>query len=86
MNNINDAILNSVLSLVNSEKEWSGTMTDLASKIKRNIPKEFKQEFPKTPRNLRVSINEMVYRLRSRGVSVKFKKSTNGTRLATFKI
>lgn len=83
--NINDAIMNSVLDLVNSQQEWTGTMTDLAAKIKNKIPKDFKSEFPKTPQTLRVSVNKIVSRLRARGVSVKFNKS-HGTRLATFKI
>lgn len=83
--NINDAIMNSVLDVVNSSQEWSGTMTDLGAKIKNRIPKDLRQEFPKSPRNLRVSLNKIVYRLRARGVSVKFNKQ-HGTRLVTFKI
>lgn len=83
--NVNDEIMNSVLNLVNVEKEWTGTMTDLATKIKNKVAKDVRSEFPKTARNLRVSLNKIVYRLRSRGVSVKFNKS-HGTRLVTFSI
>jgi len=77
----NEFVFDKVYSFVKSKKDWSGTMTSLHSEISKNSKKEL---MPKNACEMRKTINKIVYKLRSKGISVKFKRSKE--RLVTFKI
>lgn len=81
-NKIDNVVLNGILTIV----PLKGTMTEVLYYIRRvtdinNIP-----NIPGSPGALRIVVNRIVNRLRSRGVSVKFSRATNHnrTRLVKF--
>ena len=63
-------VLNGVLTVLDEYEVWTGTMTDLNKELVRNLGRQVK--LPKSPSALRVALNRVVNRLRSRGISVKF--------------
>ena len=76
--NVDDTVLDGVLVVLNTEKTWTGTMTDLKSNLVKALGK--KRDLPRSPSALRVVLNKVVNRLRSRGVSVKFGRTKDRTR------
>lgn len=78
-------ILSGVLTLLDNNNEWVGTMTDLSRMLVKCLGK--KVILPGSPSALRVVLNRVVNRLRCRGVSVKFNRAPNydRTRLVRFK-
>lgn len=86
--NVDDMILNGVLTLVNNEPQnfWQGTMTELKTNLTKLVGKRLASYLPGSPSSLRIVINRMVNRLRNRKVSVKFKRTSDHmrTRLVRF--
>lgn len=85
--NVDDVVLNGVLKVLDrGNHAWSGTMTQLGSTLVRTVGKSSSEDLPNSPSALRVVLNRVVNRLRSRGVSVKFVRAggTPGTRLVKF--
>lgn len=84
---INDTVLNSILTVVDSKnaRVWVGTMTELKSALGRVLGRR-RSVLPGSPGALRVVINRVVNRLRNRGVSVRFLRTTDHarTRLVRF--
>ena len=70
-------VLEGVLFILNKDKIWTGTMTNLNSTLANILGKNI---LPRSPSALRTILNGVVNRLRNRGVSVKFGRSTDRTR------
>jgi len=79
----NEVVFNAVLKFINKVKTWDGTMTDLKSEVV-SLDKNLKKEMPKNASIMGKTMHNLVYKLRSKGVSIKFRKS-NGTRLISLK-
>ena len=80
---VDNVVLQGVVNtLENSGFHWSGTMTELGSELDRtfNRSKGMRSRLPGSPSALRVVINRIANRLRSRGISVRFKRSSDHTR------
>lgn len=78
---IDNTILTGVLSLLDDQNKWTGTMTALNSKLARILGKS--TTLPQSPSALRMVLNRIQNRLRSRGVSVQFGRTAN-TRYVKF--
>ena len=75
---VNNTILDGVLKVLDNNNIWTGTMTGLKNELVRQLGK--KRTLPRSPSALRMVLNRVVYRLRTRGVSVKFGRTTDHTR------
>lgn len=76
-----EIVFRGIKTIVREKKSWSGTMTLLATAIRKvNFTVEEKSVMPKSPSALRVVVNKVVNRLRHRGISVKFGRTTDHTR------
>lgn len=86
INNVDDIVFRSVSTIVERQDMWMGTMTELSSAINRVASKRQRTILPGSPGALRIVINRVVNRLRNRGVSVRFiRTSDHGrTRLVRF--
>lgn len=81
-NNINDIVFRGIVSVVQGQSgsNWTGTMTNLTTALNRVLSKRQRGLLPRSPAALRVVINRVINRLRNRGVSVKFTRSTDHSR------
>lgn len=86
INNVDDIVFRSVSTIVERQDTWMGTMTELSSAINRVASKRQRTILPGSPGALRIVINRVVNRLRNRGISVRFiRTSDHGrTRLVRF--
>lgn len=83
--NNDDLVLNSILTMLNaSTKVWIGTMTEVNANIgpitSTLMGRSARKNLPGSPAALRVVLNRIAPRLRSRGIGVKFLRSTDHTR------
>ena len=78
--NIDDSIMTAIMTVVGNGKTWSGTMTELGTVLGRVIGRKRSEILPGSPGALRVVLNRVVNRLRSRGISVRFARTTDHTR------
>lgn len=80
--NVDDVVLNSVLEVLrkHSATTWVGTMTELSAALTRVVGKSKSSTLPGSPSALRVVLNRVVNRLRTRKVSVKFARTNDHTR------
>lgn len=76
--NIDDTILNGVLMVLDKNNIWVGTMTNLKSQLVVELGR--KTRLPRSPSALRVVLNRVINRLRTRGVSVRFGRTNDRTR------
>lgn len=77
---VDNLVLSGVLKVLNKDNSsWIGTMTELNSVLARTVGNQSKS-LPGSPSALRVVLNRIVNRLRSRKVSVKFARTTDHTR------
>lgn len=78
---VDDIVLRGIMSVVESlSMAWRGTMTELFTDVNRMLSKKQRLQSPGSPSALRVVLNRIVNRLRSRGISVKFGRASDGTR------
>lgn len=84
--NVDDIVLNGVLSLMNSNPEWSGTMTQLSNNLVKVLDKKQIKMLPGSPSALRIVLNRIVNRLRNRKVSIKFGRTPDHTRTRFVKL
>ncbi len=75
-NTADNIVLNAVLKTINNGS-FQGTMTSLSKQISKNVNKEEVNSLPRSPSSLRQTINRIVNRLRARGISVKFSRTTD---------
>lgn len=64
------SLLNNVVSFLSKNRTWSGTMTNLKNQLKK-----YDKKLTDSPSVLRKEINEILPGIRSRGVSVSFKRT-----------
>lgn len=89
--NMEQIVLNGVLSVVNSQHEnsiWTGTMTDLQNQISKNLSRSERKNLPGSPAALRIVLNRIVNRIRNKRVGVKFYRTPGfaRTRLVKFSV
>ncbi len=80
---VDDVVLSGVIAILNSKQntnKWVGTMTDVSYAITSVMGKKVKKNLPGSPGALRIVLNRIVNRIRSRGISVKFGRTTDRTR------
>jgi len=79
---VDDVVLSGILTvLVRSDvRGWSGTMTDLQTALVRVLGKRRSLVLPGSPGALRVVVNRVVNRLRTRGISVRFTRTPDHAR------
>jgi len=75
---VNNTVLDGVLRVLDNRNVWTGTMTDLRKELVTYIGN--KSNLPRSPSALRVVLNRVVNRIRVRGISVKFGRTTDHTR------
>ncbi len=80
--NVDDVVVNSVLNFLNKQNAdvWMGTMTDLNEGLVRVSGKKVSSVLPGSPSALRVVLNRVANRLRSRKIGVRFGRTTDHTR------
>jgi len=85
--NVDDVVLGGILDILNKSGEFKGTMTTLSHKLERRLNKNEANVLPKSASALRIVINRIINRLRTRRVKVNFKRSNNRvrTRIVEFK-
>ena len=81
-NDINEIVFRGLVSILEgqSRSNWTGTMTNLTTALNRVLSKRQRSLLPGSPAALRVVINRVVNRIRNRGVSVRFIRSTDHSR------
>jgi hypothetical protein len=81
-NTVDTLVFNGVLAMVEgmNQDAWVGTMTDLNSVLARGCTRSVARQLPGSPSALRVVLNRVANRLRTRGISVKFSRTTDHTR------
>jgi len=84
VNQVDNLVLSKTLrTMENNHSSFVGTMTSLKAKINRICSKGQRTALPKSPAALRVVVNRIANRLRSRGVSLFFRRTAQA-RLASF--
>lgn len=79
--NVNDVVLSGVITVLDKgNNRWFGTMTELQTALVKVLGKKNSVVLPGSPGALRVVINRVVNRLRSRGVSVRFTRTPDHAR------
>jgi hypothetical protein len=80
--NVNELVFQGVSTILDQHtaSNWIGTMSDLATALNRTIDRKQRGFLPRSPSALRVVINRVVNRIRNRGVSVRFGRTTDHTR------
>lgn len=79
-NAINDMIVRGISTVVERRGNWVGTMTDLTVALNRVLSQHQRTMLPGSPGALRIVVNEVANRLRSRGIGVRFGRTTDHTR------
>ncbi len=85
---VDNLVLDGILKTLGSATEWRGTMTDLDAVLVKSYSRSVTKlsTLPGSPSALRVVVNRITNRLRSRGISVRFARSTNRTRTRYVKL
>ena len=80
--NVDNVILTGILTVLDRSnvRSWSGTMTELQTALVRVLGKKRSTVLPGSPGALRVVVNRVVNRLRSRSVSVRFSRTPDHAR------
>ena len=76
--NVNELVFTKLNTILTSN--WTGTMTNLMSAIKKVSNRRERNMLPGSPSALRLVINRVVNRLRNRGIGVRFGRTTDHTR------
>lgn len=79
---LDDIVLNGIIRVIERRDTsmWTGTMTGLRSALVRVLSEKQSDMLPGSPGALRVAVNRVVNRLRSRGISVRFARTTDHVR------
>lgn len=78
---VDNLILEGVLKVLDkSDSSWVGTMTELNVALVKVLGKRQSNILPGSPSALRIVLNRVVNRLRTRKVSVKFARSNDHIR------
>jgi hypothetical protein len=79
-NNVDEIVVRGITTVVSVGNTWTGSMTDLSAALRRVSSKHQRTVLPGSPAALRVVINRVVNRLRNRGVSIRFGRTTDHAR------
>ena len=81
-NNVDSTVIQGVFSIMerNSDTLWTGTMTDLNAALARVLGSRKSQILPGSPGALRVVLDRVVNRIRSRGIGVRFGRTSDHSR------
>lgn len=79
--NVNDLVFNGVLSVVSTHESWTGTMTQLGNAIRKVTERSHRKMLPGSPSALRVVLNRVLNRLRSRKVRATFGRTPDHARI-----
>jgi len=79
---VDNIVFRGIVSIVErqSSNNWMGTMTSLTAALNRVLSQHQRTILPGSPSALRLVINRVVNRLRSRGVGVRFGRTTDHSR------
>lgn len=81
INSVNEAVLTGVASLLEKNGQvWTGTMTELNLALVKNLGRKSSSMLPGSPGALRVVLNRVINRIRNRGISVRFARTTDHAR------
>lgn len=83
---VNEVVFRGVVSILESQGEWVGTMTNLTTALNRILSKKQRALLPHSPGALRMVLNKVVNRLRNRRLSVKFVRTPDHKRTRLIKI
>lgn len=78
--NVNDLVLNGVLNVVANHESWTGTMTQLGVAIRKSTDRRYRNMLPGSPSALRVVLNRVLNRLRTRKVRATFGRTPDHAR------
>jgi hypothetical protein len=80
--NVDGVVLTGIQAVLvrSTNRNWSGTMTELNMALVRVLGRKRSQVLPGSPSALRVVVNRIVNRLRSRGISVRFTRTPDHAR------
>jgi hypothetical protein len=81
-NNVEQIVLRGILSIMIGKNVniWTGTMTNLMTNLNRVLSKHQRTLIPATPSALRMVVNRVTNRLRSRKISVRFGRTPDHSR------
>jgi hypothetical protein len=79
---VNEIVIRGVISImeVRSGSRWTGTMTNLTTALNKVLSRRQRTLLPGSPGALRVVVNRVANRLRSRGIGVRFFRTTDHAR------
>jgi hypothetical protein len=79
---VNEIVFDKIITVLDSQSgsNWTGTMTNLRTALNRVSSKNQRTILPGSPGALRVVINRVANRLRSRGIGVRFGRTTDHAR------
>lgn len=79
---VDEIVFTKVITVVDNQSgsKWTGTMSNLMTALNRVSSRNQRERLPGSPGALRVVINRVANRLRSRGIGVKFGRTTDHTR------
>jgi len=80
--NANEVVFQGIVSFITdkSNGKWTGTMTELTTRLNKTLNKQERSFLPGSPSALRVVINRVINRIRNQGVGVKFSRAPNRMR------
>jgi hypothetical protein len=79
--NVNDLVLNGVLTVISNHESWTGTMTQLGAAIRKVTERSNRKMLPGSPSALRVVLNRVLNRLRTRKVRATFGRTPDHARV-----
>jgi hypothetical protein len=79
VSDVSEIVFRGIVSIVRKQSSsgWTGTMTSLTSALNRVLSKSQRTQLPGSPSALRLVINRVANRLRSRGIGVRFGRTTD---------
>lgn len=77
---VDNVVVETVAAFVQANNEWAGTMTQLSKKIARVANRVNRSYLPGSPSALRKVIDRNIRRIRSRGISAQFNRSSDRSR------
>lgn len=82
INEVNNVVYRSISTVVERQSGgvWKGTMSELSAALNRVLSKRQRTLLPRSPSALRVVLNRVANRIRNRGISVRFGRTTDHIR------
>jgi hypothetical protein len=81
-NEQNELVFTKMLTMISelSANNWTGTMSNLMSVLNKISSRRQREMLPGSPSALRIVLNRIANRLRNRGISIKFGRTTDHMR------